>query len=236
MLGAYLTYAGRDAEAERRFAEVIEHCTRVADDFHHAAALLNRRMLWLRLDRLEEAEDDLRRAIEIARRHGAAQLERLANLNLAETLYWKSDLDGAQERAERAASLRARFSGADFMSDDALILARVHLARGDRAAAEVERRRAGAPSNPKASALARLIDLVLAQADHDAWCAAERELFCETTYAEIAIEFYLWAARTALASGQRDFARDWLQKARDRGGAQRAWEKQLSHLALHVGE
>jgi eukaryotic-like serine/threonine-protein kinase len=235
MLAYYLMNVDRDSEAEERFRQAITLCEERADDFHLAGVHINRALRWLRLDRLEEAEDDLRRAIELARRHGAAQVERLANLNLAEALYLNGDPDGALPLAERALALQARFSGPGVI-EDALLVARIHLARGDTGAAEHARTRAGAATNPSSRAYVRIIDLVLTGASPDEWAAAEEEALAGAPYAEIAIEFYLWASRAALSADDRTRARKWLQRARERAGTGRAWQRQLSYLAVHVGE
>ncbi|HWM85088.1 MAG TPA: protein kinase [Kofleriaceae bacterium] len=236
MLAVYLTYTDRNLDAEERFRQVIALCRERGDDFHLAGSLHNRFLLWFRLDRLDEAEEDLRLALEITRRLGASSLERFANMNLAEALYWQWDLDGALPLAERALALQIRFSGPDAMADDALLLARIHLARGDTAAAEEARRRALSPTSPRTGALSRIVDLVLTGAPAGDWEAAERDIRAEAPYAEIETEFYLWATRTALAANDRSRARAWLEKARAEAASSRAWQRQISDLALHVGE
>jgi tetratricopeptide (TPR) repeat protein len=236
MLGSYLAYAGRHEEAEARFRQGIEICVDAGDELHVAVAYVNRRLLWLRLNRLDEAESDLRRAVEVARRLGAAPLERMANLNLAETLYWKWDLEGALPLAERALALQSRFSGPDALEDDALLLARIHLARGDRASAQRARGSAGTPTIAKTRALARIVDLVLARSGLPRWEATEAVALAEASYAEIAIEFYLWATRAALSAGDRSKAEQWLARARQRAGDAPAWQGQISDLATHVGD
>ena len=236
MLGAYLAYGGRHAEAEERFRQGIGFCIAAGDDLHLAVHYVNRRLLWLRLHRMEEAEEDLRRAIDASRRHGAAHLERMANLNLAETLYWKWDLAAALKLADRALLLQTRFSGPDALADDAFLLARIHLARGEVAAAREARQKAGNPTEPKTRGLARIVDLVLARATPAEWAAAEGEALAEAPYEEIAIEFFLWASRAALAVGDRVRAREWLGRAREQAGTKPAWQRQISDLAPHVGE
>ncbi|HTE51438.1 MAG TPA: protein kinase [Kofleriaceae bacterium] len=233
MLAPLLVYADRNADAEERFQQVISLCRTRGDDFHLAAALLNRSMLWFRLDRLDETEADLRRSIEVARRHGASQLERYANINLAETLYWEGRPAEALVLAERALSLQSRFSGSDDMSDDALLVARIQLSGGDRDGATRARARAGAPETPKQQALARMVDLVLARAPAAEWDEVDRGT--PTIYAELGIEFALWATRSALEGGDRDGARAWLKRARERAGDRRAWQGQISDLTTHVG-
>ncbi|HKE19098.1 MAG TPA: protein kinase [Kofleriaceae bacterium] len=235
MLAYYLTYADRNHEAEERFRQVISLCAERGDDFHLAAALNNRFLLWSRLDRFDEAEQDLRRAIDLARRHGAAPLERFAHGNLASLLYMRGDPDSALPLATRAVSLQVRFSGPD-ESDEVLLLARVHLARGEFAAAEEARRRAGVPTNPQQRVLARIVDLVLRGAAPIDWSAAEDEILGEAPYAEIAIEFFLWAVRSALKAKDWSRAHQWLERARERAGSGRVWERQISDLAAHVGE
>ncbi len=233
MLAPLLVYAGRQADAERRFEQLIELCGALNDDLHLAIALSNRRLLWLRLDKLDEAESDLRRSIDLARRFGASQAERLANLNLAETLYWKWELDGALQLAERALALRTRFSG-DSVTDDALLVARICLARGDREAAVAARQRAVDLDTVKTKALARIVDLVLAGARESEWEQADGAT--AQPYAELGIELALWASRTALQTGDVEAARRWLGVARERAGNRRAWQVQISDLVLHVGE
>ena len=228
LLAPHLSYADRNDEAADRFAEVVDLCSATGDDFHLAAALTNRSLLSLRLERHDQAERDLRRAVDLARRHGAAQLERLASQNLAEMLYWTGDLTAALPLAGRALALQTRFSGPDQMADDALLLARIHLAAGDRDAAEAARRRAGATALPRQRALARLVDLVLAGAGHDEWVAAERDVLSHAIYDEIAAELHVWAARTLLAGGDAIHAREWLERART--GSGRAFRAQVAAL------
>jgi eukaryotic-like serine/threonine-protein kinase len=236
LLAGNLVYADRNVEAERRFSEVIELCSARADDFHLAVVLSNRSLLWFRLDRLEENEADLRRAIGLARRLGATQLERLANMNLSEMLFWRGDAKEAVEVAERSLSLQRRFSGeADAMRDDALLLARIHLWLGNRVAAAAARRMVGVPENPKLRAMAGILDMVLAGAPPDEWSAAESQILAGTPYNEIEIEFCLWATRAALSAGDLEKAREWLARARARVGPRGAWHGLLSDLAAHVG-
>lgn len=78
------------------------------------------------------------------------------------------------------------------------------------------------------------MDLVLARAPADEWAAADKEM--AKPYAELGIELALWATRTALEAGNASDARSWLRLARDRAGNRRAWQLQISDLALHVGE
>jgi tetratricopeptide (TPR) repeat protein len=232
MLGSYLVFVDRNAEAEKRFEQVIELCEARSDDLHGAVALVNRPMLWARLDRLDKAEADVRRAIELARRLGASQVERLANHNLAETLYWKGELEEALALAERALALRTRFSG-DAVAEDALLVALIHLARGDRAAASAVRRRATSLDTPRERVLGCIVDLALAQAPAAEWTAADDDV--ETPYAELGIEFALWAARTALDLGDRQGAASWLEQARTRAGTRAAWQGRIAELDRQLG-
>jgi tetratricopeptide (TPR) repeat protein len=234
LLAGILVWANRNQEATVRFDEALALSRSRDDDFHSAAALINRSLLWFRLDRIDESERDLRLAMELARRLGAAQLERLADINLGEVLYWRWKLPEALALAERALALRSRFSG-DSVTDDILLLARIRLGLGDWAGATTARQRAAEFDSPKGKALARIVDLVLAHSDDATWTSAEAEMLSEAPYSEIAIDFYLWAARSALAAGDRARALEWLRRAQARAGQDQAWQGQLSDLALHIG-
>src|SRR5690606_21921275 len=119
LLAPALLVAGRDQEAEARYAQVIAACEAAGDDLHLAAACSNRQFLWMRRRRMDRAADDLRRAIELARRLGNATVERFASHNLAELLYWSGEADAALPLARRSVELMHRFAGGHDLPDDA---------------------------------------------------------------------------------------------------------------------
>jgi eukaryotic-like serine/threonine-protein kinase len=164
LLAPILAILGRTDESMEWFERVIELCTDVGDDLHLAIALANRTPLWARLERPDRAREDLGRAVVLAHRLGNAVVERSASFNLAELLYHDGALEESLPLALRARDLQRRFVGEDELPDCALLLARVHAARGEREAArtELDQVREKEGLAPTARVLVRLLELVLA--------------------------------------------------------------------------
>ncbi|WP_437564449.1 serine/threonine-protein kinase [Sorangium sp. So ce542] len=135
LLAPALVYAGRLDEAEARFDEVVARCERVGDRLHLGIALMNRLTLRLMREDPEGAQGDLRAAVALARELGNAYLERGPAHNLAELLYWSGELAEALPLAVRAFELQRRFFQATPVPDYALLVARIHAARGELAEA-----------------------------------------------------------------------------------------------------
>ncbi|MEM9491402.1 MAG: hypothetical protein AAGC55_19815, partial [Myxococcota bacterium] len=131
LLSFSLAVAERIDESEKRFAEVIELCRRVGDDFHMAAALLNRELLWIKRNDLDRAIEDARGVVSLARLMGNAQLERWATGNMAEFYYWSGSFERAHKLASHARDLHLRFSAKYPGHGEHLLLARIACSRGD---------------------------------------------------------------------------------------------------------
>ena len=196
LLAHALVLVDRADEAGRRFDQVIALCQEVGDDLHLAAALANRPILWSRLGRMDRARDDLRRAVDLARRIGNANVERFVSHNLAEVLYWQGELDEALPLALRSRELQRRFSGDDDRADDALLVARIRAARGEREEAEAELAvvRASRDLGPTARLLVRMLELALGPAGAGDWEALEPEVRALDS-AEILRELERWRGK-----------------------------------------
>lgn len=136
LLAFLLAYADQPEESEKRFAEVIHLCEQGGDRYHLAGALINRATsLDVTLGRMDRLRNDASRAIEMSREMGNPQKERIATYNLAEKLYYAGDLDDALRLAQRCVELMHQFSADAKSIYEPLLLARVHLARDEFAAA-----------------------------------------------------------------------------------------------------
>jgi tetratricopeptide (TPR) repeat protein len=120
-----LVQAGRLAEAEARFAEVVALTESLGDALHLCAAHANRMVLWMATGSTDSAIADLRAAIALARELGHSQSEQFATSNLAELLYWAGEDPEALRLTERAQALHARAAGQP-IADLALLRARIH--------------------------------------------------------------------------------------------------------------
>lgn len=130
LLAPVLVSIGNLEEAENRFDEVLALCTTAEDWLHLSAAYANRAAIWIARKRLEQATDDLRRAIQLAREVGNPRSESNATYNVAEFLHWLGDEEEALILARRGRVLEERFNDRpDAVSS--LLLARIQAARGD---------------------------------------------------------------------------------------------------------
>lgn len=131
LLAPSLVELGELDEAETVFADVIRLCERTGDRLHFGAAHANRAWLWTKRGEIEQAANDFRVVIQVARENGQASLERIATHNLAEDRLWQGALDESLQLAKRSLAIqRGHGEGDDNL--DLVLLARVHAARGDR--------------------------------------------------------------------------------------------------------
>jgi tetratricopeptide (TPR) repeat protein len=240
LLAPSLLYADRLAEAETCYAEVVGLCEQIGDTFHLAAAHTNRQFLWMRLGRMDRAEADLTRAIQLARTLGNALVERIASHNLGELLYWSGRAGEALTHARRSAHLQRRFPDAHHVPDDSLLVARVlvALARMDEARAllaEVLRRWPVADMTPTAQMLVELLTLQLEAAPEARWRAAAARHLAGIDVVDFALELHHAAATAALARGAVDEARAWLATAVALGHRSPSWSARLDALAARLG-
>ncbi|WP_437629509.1 protein kinase domain-containing protein [Sorangium sp. So ce854] len=185
LLVGSLSVAGRLDEAERHGEAVVEACLRAGDVFHLCTAYINRLFMWMKRHAEDRALADQREAVRLARELGHAHLERWATLNLAELRYWMGALDEALPLARRSLDLQRRFFAQCPSLDDVLLLARIHLARGehDDAARLLTEALASLPEpdvTPCARTLARLVqraldDRAAGRFDAAAWRALVEE-------------------------------------------------------------
>lgn len=250
LLGPALVWSDQAARAEGVFARVIERCTEVHDQLHECAAYANRMFLWRKQP--DRAIDDLRRAIDLARRVGNPDPERTATHNLAELLYWSGEEDEALSLARRARILQQRFW--QQVPHDALLLARIHAVREEFDAARNMLDWLDAECAPDGSDVCvalqyEMIRLVVEEA------AAQRQEDADDARRDIAdqwqaltligladlpreesIEIAWWCARQALRRGQFDQARKMLEEARERIDEAPVWKYRVDKLATQVRE
>ncbi|WP_437475753.1 protein kinase [Sorangium sp. So ce1014] len=223
LLVGSLSVAGRLDEAERHGEAVVEACLRAGDAFHLCTAYINRLFMWVKRRDEGRALEDQREAVRLARELGHAQLERMATLNLSELRYWMGALDEALPLARRSLDLQRRFFNQRPSPDDALLLARIHLARGayDEAARHLAEARASLPAldlTPCARTLARLVqqaldDRAAGRFDAAAWRALVQEARHTAILHEHAEALY-GAVLSALRAGAAGEALVFLEEAR----------------------
>ncbi|WP_437786958.1 protein kinase domain-containing protein [Sorangium sp. So ce1097] len=240
LLAPALVCAGHVDEAEARFEEVIERCARAGDRLHLGVALMNRLAVRLMREDPDGALSDLRTAVALARELGSAFLERGPTHNLAELLYWSGELDEALPLAVRAWELQQRFFEASLVPDYALLVARIHCARGElddaRRHLDWVRARADVDALPPVTrALVRLGALVVKgeDAQDDAWAALVAEVR-EAALLSEHIEALCFAAAAALRGGRLEAARRWLGEARAQTAGSRFWSGRLARLAAEL--
>ena len=243
LLGTVLALQGREPESAERFAEALTVCERAGDALHLAATYINRPFLWRVRGDMGAALEDLRRATALARELGHAQVERWATGNLAEFLHWMGHTEEALRLARRAHALGVRFFVEHPVAVDAVLLARVHLARGEIKEARgllawVEAHCAPERVGPNTEALRRLVALRLqeeAGAPHarPAWEALLAEAEPNTSGDELT-ELLHEATRSALQAGEREEAREWLTRAERAGAASPLWRERLDTLRVRL--
>ncbi|MCY1043114.1 protein kinase [Corallococcus sp. bb12-1] len=221
LLGAALTFLDRAPEAAARFDEALERCEAASDGLHKAAVLSNRVLLWLRQGDVARMEEDLRRAMALGRELAHAQMERWSTFNLAEVLYMQGRLDEALPLAQRAHELGVRFFREHPVPVDALLLARIHAAAGDEAAAARQlawiARRCPPESLPPTVIMRRLVELQVHQQAAGAFLAPEWEALLSEADAlaspDEKAEILLQATGIARRTGAVLEARTWLGRA-----------------------
>jgi hypothetical protein len=240
--GPGLVYAGDDDGAERVLAEVVDRCRAAGDDFHLAAALTNRPVLWLKRQDLGRCVADLEACVALARELGNPQLERGATCNLAEVLYTSGAFDRALGHARRAFALVQSFvAGASSSQgarsaapEDALLIARIRCAQADAGAGETlawldaHDALAGAPPSLHLLAeLARLAAAAVAGADIDepAWDALAERARAAALLDE-SIEVAVLAAEVRRGAA----ARRWLDRAATAAAGRALWSHRIARL------
>ncbi|WP_437961379.1 protein kinase [Sorangium sp. So ce119] len=236
MLGPALVYTGRLDEAEARFEEITALCARVGDRLHLGAALMNRLGLRILRGDRDGAVGDMRTAVALARELGNAYLERGPAHNLAELLYWGGELEEALPLAVRAWELQMRFFQASPLPDYALLVARIHCARGalddGRRHLDWVRRHCDLGAAPPVTrVLVRLCERLVEGDDGEV--APWEALVAETRSAALIseeIEVLCFAAAAALRADRPEEARRWLDRATTQAAGSRFWERRLADL------
>ncbi len=239
LLGPALTYGGRLERAEAVFEEVIALCTATGDDFHLAAAHTNRQMLWIRQHDIDRAARELATCVRLSRELGNAQLERAVSVNLGELELWRGNIEAGLALARRARELQLAFVTEYAPVDDALLLARLHAARGEAAAKEYLDWITRTCDLPAAPPSARLLfeavsmlcsALVKTPPETAAWrslaARADREALAEER-----IEIRALASTAAAAAGDFDRARAWIEEALEITGKESFLAPRLAALA-----
>ncbi|WP_437892866.1 protein kinase domain-containing protein [Sorangium sp. So ce124] len=237
VLVASLSMARRLDEAERHAEAVVEACLRASDVFHLCTAYINRVFMWVKRREEGRAVADQREAVRLARELGHAQLERWATLNLAELRYWLGAPDEALPLARRSLELQRRYFNKRPSPDDVLLLARIHIARGehDEAARHLAEARASLPEpnlTPCARTLARLVQQALddrAAGRFDA--AAWRALVEEARHTAILHEHAEALHSAALSALRAGAAGEALALVRDaRADSAGFWEQRFDEI------
>ncbi|WP_437790270.1 protein kinase domain-containing protein [Sorangium sp. So ce693] len=237
VLVASLSVARRLDEAERHAEAVVEACLRAGDAFHLCTAYINRVFMWVKRREEGRAVADQREAVRLARELGHAQLERWATLNLAELRYWLGAPDEALPLARRSLELQRRYFNKRPSPDDVLLLARIHIARGehDEAARHLAEARASLPEpnlTPCARTLARLVqqaldDRAAGRFDAAAWRALVEEARHTAILHEHAEALHS-AALSALRAGAAGEALAFVRDARANSAG--FWEQRFDEI------
>ncbi|MBI4511077.1 MAG: protein kinase [Deltaproteobacteria bacterium] len=245
LLATNFTYARAFVPAEAAYARAIALCERTEDRYHLATAHGNRTILWnVRKDHAR-AEEDARRAIDIAKELGNAALERFPTYNLAECLYWGGRNDEALRLARRSWELQCRLCGTPLAVVDALLMARIHCAQGNlKEAAEqvqwIETHCHGQELDPLTDVLLALVRQFLAEdagkrdGAQDAWIALLARTREISTCDELLEGMYL-AALAADRRGVQAEAAYWLQQGRSESADAPSWKTRfLAYLERNV--
>jgi tetratricopeptide (TPR) repeat protein len=239
LLASALTFLDRAEEAATRFEEALARCEAAGDALHQAATCINRVLLWLKLGDVARLEGDLRRAMALGRELGHAHLERCSAFNFAEVLYIQGRLEEALPLARRAHELAVRFFRDHTGPSEALLIARICAALGDRAEAARQLRwiEAHCPpeSLPPTEIMRRRVELEARGTGEEvvwsaeAWQAlAEEASVCAS--ADEMSEILLQAAQGALKAGQEEDARQWLVRAEKAVEGAPLWRMRLDAL------
>ena len=134
MLGCVLSVLDDTGAASDAFERAVKLCEERGDLFHLAAALNNRRYVWVARSEVARVVEDADRCIEIGRALGITGFEFAALYNVAEVLYHQGDMNGAWpyiERAIRVEQQRATAVGAG-RPISVILAARVYCYLGER--------------------------------------------------------------------------------------------------------
>ncbi|ACY16846.1 serine/threonine-protein kinase [Haliangium ochraceum] len=236
-----LAYLDRLDESERSFASILARCRLSGDDFHRAAAHINRQILWMKRQQVEPAVADLEICIELGQVLGHAQLERGATFNLAELLSWCGQRQRARDLAERSRALQMRFFQDHAFHDDALLLARIDCVHAPESARDhlawLERCCDLDALPPSAELLLAMVRLAL-QATSPARSGPWRELAeraAAVTGLGEHVEILVSASERALVAGDIALAADWYRDAEAAAAGSRIWAERLAALAARCG-
>ncbi|WP_428262332.1 protein kinase domain-containing protein [Haliangium sp.] len=242
LLASALVLVGRLEEAEERFALVIAICRRSGDNLHLSGAFADRMFLWSARRQTARAVSDLRRAIELAREIGNVAPEAIATHNLAELLYWSGEDDESLLLAARALRLHRRF-GESSIPEYALLVARIHAARGESAEAWahlawVDARHDQGGHSPATQILERMLHLVLTGQVPGHLDAAWDELIDDARAAEVPgeelVELLWWRARLAVRGGRWQLAEAALAEAHALTAKVPIWRARIDTLAARI--
>lgn len=227
LLSTSLVMAGRVAEAEKRFAEVIQLSEEVGDRFHYGVAHCNRIVLWIKLQENERTMVDQRVALTVARELGNATLEAFASANVAELMYFAGNYAEALPLARRMDVLLRRLHGR--LPPGALVIrARLEAVAGDEQVAQ-ELLLPANPGEPQfVTAMRRLVELLL-RGSADGWDDVIEALFaCAET--DESLDAVAHAARATIAAGRKDEAQRYIRRGFDTHGGP-AWQRRFEALA-----
>ncbi|HWN69184.1 MAG TPA: protein kinase [Haliangium sp.] len=242
LLALALVLNGQLDEAEEHFAQVISQCEASGDALHLCGAYANRMFLWSVRKQTERAVADLRRAIDLAREIGNPTPETIATHNLAELLYWSGDDDESLVLAHRALRLHERF-GETAIPEHALLVARVHAARGEIAEAHsflawIESHCPEESLSAAARVLQDMLRLVIASSTRQVVGAADWDALLERARAalpgEELVEMLWWRMRLAVRYAKWGEAASALGEARERLGEVPIWRQRIDALAERI--
>jgi eukaryotic-like serine/threonine-protein kinase len=136
LLGFLLPFLGLTDEAEERLRQVQIACEAKGDELHLVAMWNNRSCLWIVLNHRERFMADNAQVRSYAQRMGSPLIERYANLNSANFLYWRGEHEDALPFVRRMIEIDERhFRQGGFRPDGAVLLARILWTQGAEAEA-----------------------------------------------------------------------------------------------------
>jgi tetratricopeptide (TPR) repeat protein len=184
-----LPMSGEFDQAEAMVERLIALCEERGDRLHLAGALANRRVLLVARKRVDQIVADGLRCLAIARELGLAELEYIAEYNLAEMLYLADAPGAAEPHLARALELERRRPADETRPVAALLELRLLtyrgsaeagarlLAVGDQQQRATEARNADAIFLPHERALCEAIALTLADGhDEPAWRRLQEDI------------------------------------------------------------
>jgi tetratricopeptide (TPR) repeat protein len=230
LLGFLLPHLGRAAEAERVLSRSLSLASARGDAPHVAAALNNRRNLWVARGALDRAVEDLASLLRIGRDLGMVGIEYLGRFNLGELLYQAGDLEEAEGHVLHAVDIERRHPEVAARPLARLLWSRLLARRGDldgargllgevRAVEEEARRagRDGALLGASDRILARMVELAAEGGGEAEW----RELAARSRADSVEqepIEVHEMWGLAALRAGRRAAAEEALREAQRLAG------------------